>query len=204
MGPVNPVTDPARALHRQTVLVALCSAAALLVVLVAGTALALGQAPSPSAARTSGLGPGIGASAAGRPAYPFAATALNGHRLRLTDFRGRPLVVNFFASWCPPCAKEAPTLRAMSAHYGNTVAFVSLATGDTAAAARRFANKYRWSWPVVLDADFGLAHAFGVPGTPTTVVIDRRGRIAVVFYGPITVSRLTAVLNGLLTQPEGY
>lgn len=198
------VNDAAtQALRRRTLLAAALCAAVVLALLLVGTLL-IQDRGAPVAQRVGRstltelpVSSGHGA-VAGKPAYPFSATDLSGRRVRLADFAGKPLVVTFFASWCAPCAAEAPTLRQAALHYGGRVAVVSVASGDSPAAARRFADRYRWSWPVVADSRYVLARGFGVIGTPMTVVISSRGAVAAVLYGPVTSGQLGASLKTLL------
>lgn len=96
----------------------------------------------------------------------------------LSDFRGRVVLVNMFASWCQPCQAEAPVLRhaqQMLAAHGGTV--VGVTYQDDPSNDLAFMRKHHVTYPVLRDVNGNLAHAFGVSGIPESFVINRAGRI---------------------------
>jgi cytochrome c biogenesis protein CcmG, thiol:disulfide interchange protein DsbE len=172
---------------------------ALVLALLGGvTAALVAHAPPSRQATTPMTMPPAMGSGSGEPAYPFTEMAIGGRRVSLRRDIGRPLVITFFASWCAPCADDAPVLQSVAAHYGRRVAFLAVAAGDTAAPAAAFARRYKWNWPVVVDGDYRLTRQFHVVGTPMTVIVDSRGRVATVLPGAITPSELTATLSRLV------
>jgi len=130
------------------------------------------------------------------PALPMLA---GGGRRSLADFRGRVVVLNVFASWCVPCATEAPALereqRSLSAQ-GATVLGVTY--NDNAEDAARFARRLGLSYPILRDPDGRVAGPLSVHGVPETFVIDRRGRIAAIRRGAIDREFLLRTLPPLL------
>ena len=122
-----------------------------------------------------------------RPAPRMSLPALGGAGNRSLDsYRGKVVVVNFWASWCPPCREEAPLLESWQRRLparGGTVVGVDVldVTGD----ALSFAKEIGITYPLVRDRDGSSAHDFGVGGYPETVVIDRRGRVAAIQRGPV-------------------
>jgi cytochrome c biogenesis protein CcmG/thiol:disulfide interchange protein DsbE len=124
-----------------------------------------------------------------------------GGRTSLASLRGKVVVVNFWASWCPPCRGESPVLERWHrriATRGGTVLGVDVLDLDSD--ARAFVHRFGLTYPVVRDGDGGSRKAFDVFQQPDTIVIDRRGRIAAAVRGPVTDADLKRVLPRLLRE----
>ena len=121
------------------------------------------------------------------PAPPEAFADLDGNRVRLTDFEGRVVLLNFWATWCAPCIREMPALDNLQAALGDRgliVAAVSIDRGG-AKVIRPFAKRLGLAHlGLYHDAKGALFRAFGVSGLPTTFLIDRDGGIVGVYVGP--------------------
>jgi cytochrome c biogenesis protein CcmG, thiol:disulfide interchange protein DsbE len=114
----------------------------------------------------------------GDPAPNFALTDLDGNALRLADLRGRPVIVNFGASWCGPCVDEFPLLlNAAAAHRSSDMVVVGIVFRDRPGAARSFMSRMGASWPTAMDPGDAVASRFGIIGPPDTFFIDRNGMI---------------------------
>jgi len=119
-----------------------------------------------------------GVAEVGDPAPDFELTTLDGDTVRLSDFRGTPVVLNFWASWCTPCRAEFPLLRDRDADADGEFALVGVDTGDIRADGRRFASEQRARWPNGFDVDGSVAKGYGVIGLPQTFFIRADGTIA--------------------------
>lgn len=119
----------------------------------------------------------VNAASVGRPAPDFTLAGLDGGTVRLSDFRGRPVVLNFWASWCNPCRKEFPIFRKVLADTDGAFAMVGVDTADIRGDARRFAREMRADWPIGFDADKSVALGYGVDPLPQTFFIDPGGTI---------------------------
>ncbi|HEX6548095.1 MAG TPA: TlpA disulfide reductase family protein, partial [Candidatus Dormibacteraeota bacterium] len=119
----------------------------------------------------------------GRPAPELVLRAFDGSTVSLVALRGRPVVVNFWASWCVPCRQENPSLQA-AARAHSEVAFLGVDFQDSEAAARAYAAQAGGAYPVGEVAGGSVA-AFGVTAPPETLFIDPAGRVAARFVGPV-------------------
>jgi cytochrome c biogenesis protein CcmG, thiol:disulfide interchange protein DsbE len=129
-------------------------------------------------------------------APPFEGTSLAGHTVRLDSLRGRVVVLSFFASWCAPCAEEAPDLASFAWHVHVTherTTILGVIWNDLDSSAASFAHTYGLTYPVLKDPGGAIAQDFSVSGPPETVVINPVGRIAAILLGPVTDAQLEHV-----------
>lgn len=136
----------------------------------------------------------------------ITGTDLNGKPVDTATWKGRPGVINVWASWCSPCRVEAPELEA-AAERNPKVHFLGLDTRDSDAAARAFIDKYGVSYPNLPDPDgqYVLAFADSLPpqAIPSTLLIDSEGRVAGRFLGAVTAGQLDAALKQLQETTGG-
>ena len=101
----------------------------------------------------------------------------SGQRIRLSDFRGKPLIVNFWATWCPPCRAEMPSLqRAWEQLEQEGIGVVAINVGEDAKAIGQFMATSGLTFPLLMDRDSRVRRAWAVQGLPMTFVVDPKGR----------------------------
>lgn len=128
--------------------------------------------------------------------------ALDDRRVALTELRGTPVVLNFWASWCIPCKEEAPRLAAAARAYRREVAFLGLDVQDFTQDARRFLDRLDVPYSSVRDGGQSSYTAYGLTGVPETYYIDVRGRIVAHSIGAVSREELERGIALLLgAQP---
>ncbi len=157
----------------------LASAFALLCVAgsLAGIALATSAGPGPAADPDA-------------PAFSLPVLGHPGQQVWLGDYAGRPVIVNFFASWCAPCQQETPLLARFYRTEHGQVAVVGLDENDVLSHALAFTRAAGVTYPVGWDPHFGAASAYGVGGLPQTFFLDARHRIVDRIFGAVTLAEL--------------
>ena len=141
------------------------------------------ETPAPSQREVPAGGPAPAGVLVGRPAPGFTLPLLSGGMLSLRDLRGRPVVLNFWASWCVPCREETPLLVRLHKRYGPRIVFVGVNVEDEDGEARRFLAQYRVDYPVVRSSDERLIVAYKIMGLPTTVFVGAEGIVADQYAG---------------------
>lgn len=130
----------------------------------------------------------------GKPAPPLPSAVLQAPKTTLATLRGKPALVNFWASWCEPCREEAPQLERFDRSLHGAARLVGVDYTDRVDAARSFIRRYGWTFPVLSDPDGIYGSRYKFSGLPTTVVLDSEGRIVQTLRGPQTVAALRGAL----------
>ena len=130
----------------------------------------------------------------GKEAPPVSGAAIDGSRVDLDQFRGKWVVLNFFASWCVPCAQEHPELVKLAG--GGQVQVVAVIWDDTVGRVRNWFADKGGDWPVINDPGGRVALDFGVRGPPESFVIAPNGAVVAKFVGPLTAAAVERVVRG--------
>jgi len=121
--------------------------------------------------------------ASGKPAPNFILKTLDGKEVSLNDYRGKVVLINFWASWCPPCREEMPLFRKVYENYKDKgFELLAISIDASQEAVIRFVKDYGLSFPVLLD-DGRVSNLYRVQGLPTSILVDREGRIVKVRLG---------------------
>jgi len=115
----------------------------------------------------------------------------------LEALRGKPVVLNFFGSWCGPCVREMPALQAMSERYKGRVQFVGVTFNDSRDSARSLLDRSGVTYPAAFDAKSDLAYDYGIQGMPTTLFIGPDGNLVEGKKGEFSEPQLQAVIGRL-------
>jgi thiol-disulfide isomerase/thioredoxin len=133
--------------------------------------------------------------ASGEPVPEVTFAYLDGGEGSFADYAGRPLVLNFFASWCAPCIEEMPDLQQVSTEYEGQVAFLGMATRDRVEAAQGVVDQTGVTYPASLDPDGSVATDLRIMAMPGTVFIDADGRVQRVWLGKISASEVRQIIE---------
>jgi cytochrome c biogenesis protein CcmG/thiol:disulfide interchange protein DsbE len=134
-----------------------------------------------------------------QPAPQISLVTVDGRSIALSDFRGRPVIVNFWASWCVPCRDEFPLLAAArTRHEAEGLEILGVIHDDASQSAAAFAATYNAGWPLLIDANDAAWTAYHGAFVPVSYFIDRAGIVRAVSYGPPPEDNIDAVIAKIL------
>ena len=142
----------------------------------------------------------------GEPLPAITLGGIDGGTVSLNPDQGRPVVINFWASWCPPCVREMPGFEQVYAEREGSVGFVGVNVSDNVITAQQLAERTGVTYPLVLDGNGEVARTLGVVSMPTTVFVAADGTIASVHAGALDVAEVSNRVDDLLapgTTPPG-
>ncbi|MBR6647540.1 MAG: TlpA family protein disulfide reductase, partial [Clostridia bacterium] len=130
----------------------------------------------------------------------FTIYDANGNKVRLSDFAGKPIILNFWASWCTPCKKEMPDFNEKYLEYGDDIQFliVDFAKDDSIEAAKEYVSEMGFEFPVYFDTDGDAASVYEIFALPTTILFDADGNIVERYRGTISAETLQSGIDKIL------
>ncbi len=135
----------------------------------------------------------------GHPAPDFALPTLDGEIVRLSDFKGKPVLINFWATWCGPCRAEFPDFQQAAVDNAGTLVIIGInnTTTDQKDQIPAFLDEFGVTYPIVLDETGDTTKAYNILGLPTSIFIDRNGNVNEIFTGPVNKAYIEAKLSEL-------
>ena len=121
---------------------------------------------------------------AGDPVPDFELSLVNGETFKLSDYKGKIVIVDLWATWCPPCVASMPYLQQLADEYADQVVVLGVNCGDKAATVASFVEKNKYTFPIAIDEDLNILYNyFPSDGIPYTVFIDAEGNLAYTHLG---------------------
>jgi len=127
----------------------------------------------------------------GSPAPDFEISYSDGRKVRLSDLRGKPVLVNFWATWCPPCRAEVPEIqRAYEKYKAGGFVVVAVNVQESTSAVAKFMEDFGMTFTVAIDSSGAVGRLYRVSGIPASFFVDRKGIVREIFVGALTAAEL--------------
>jgi len=135
----------------------------------------------------------------GHPAPDFELTSPDGEVIRLSDYKGTPVIVNFWATWCAPCRAEFPEFQQASVDNADQLVIIGVnnTVADQPELVPDFLKEFGITFPIVLDVDGSTVETYRILGMPTTIFIDSNGVVNEVFTGPLNKAYIESKITEL-------
>lgn len=131
----------------------------------------------------------------------FALHLLSGETVSVSDYRGKKLLLNFWATWCGPCVRELPAFERLSAELADSAAIIAINCSEDEKTVSSFMEKNGYTFPVALDTDGAVQGLFGnIPSIPATVIVDEEGYIVTAMIGASDADTMYAEYKELLSD----
>lgn len=131
----------------------------------------------------------------GKPLPNFSLPLLDGGEVSGTQLRGKPLFLNFWATWCPPCRREMPEIQSLYNKLGRDIYFLLINQADPPQAVKAYLEQNGLQMPVALDIDGQLSENWGINFLPTSIFVDAKGHVCRLHVGQITKDTMMEALN---------
>ncbi len=174
----------------------------LLLALGLGVGLGLGALivlrflPPAAAAPQRNLPPSVGAEAA-----DFSLTTLDGKTIHLSDYKGRPVVLNFWATWCPPCKEEMPLIERYAQTYGDQLVVLGIDHAESQGVVQDYVDQMGIHFPILLDQDTQVSQRYFVHSFPATFFVDADGVVRAQHLGLLSEDLLVRYLETVGIKP---
>lgn len=182
---------------KSKIIIAIAAFALLLILAVIGYNL-LSHRIKPQQSTT------ITSSQASKTSAPdFTVQDTNGNNVSLSDFKGKPVVLNFWASWCPPCKAEMPDYEKMYQQYssqGVVFMMVNMTDGnrETTATAKQFLKQNKYTFTAYFDVDSSAANTYGISSIPDSIFIDKNGNVVNAYEGMIDAAIMKKNIEAIM------
>lgn len=113
----------------------------------------------------------------GSKAPDFTANLLDGTTFTLSELQGKPVIINFWATWCGPCVQEMPAFQRLKEDFGDEIGIIAVNSGEDEETVMEFVEENGYTFPVVLDADYDVSMLYPTNGIPYTVILDEEGSV---------------------------
>lgn len=133
----------------------------------------------------------------GYPATDFELETLTGDVVRLSQYQGKPVLINFWATWCGPCQVEMPLIQEFYQKYASEMEVLAVDYDEPTSDVQAFIDKFGFSFPVLLDPGGKIADQYQVKGFPTTYFIDREGTVRGVYVGSLSRDLIVRYLKNI-------
>jgi len=143
----------------------------------------------------------IGRAVIGKPISDFTLTDINGTAHNISDYKGRPVLINAWATWCPPCRAEMPDLHAFYLkHQAEGFEMLAINSGESQPVVASFIQQMGFTFPALVDQNKVVLDGLGISGLPTSILVGRDGTVKYIHVGGLTPDMINTQLAALITQ----
>lgn len=143
----------------------------------------------------------IGPAKIGQPIADFTVTDIHGVAHKMSDYKGRPVLINAWATWCPPCRAEMPDLHDFYlAHQAEGFELLAINSGETQPIVASFIQQMGFTFPALVDPSKTVLNGLGVSGLPTSILVGRDGTVKYIHVGGLSPEMIATQLTPLVTQ----